>query len=77
LTIDADRYGERVKMTVSKDNKESKSDAQLAKFFDRENVGTIEEPAVVVDLHGRILMWYLPDILGAQVVRKMCCSKVK
>jgi hypothetical protein len=60
-----------MKMMVNRNEKESESDARLAKFFTHEYIGTIEEPATVVDVHGRILMWYLPDILGAQVVRNI------
>jgi hypothetical protein len=35
---------------------------RLAKFFHNPNLGNMEDPAVVIDLQGRILVWYLPHI---------------
>jgi len=31
----------------------------------------LTDPAIVVDMHGRIIAWYLPDVLTRE--RQVCC----
>lgn len=32
-------------------------------FFPPTNLGTVTKPATVVDIHGKIILWYLPSLL--------------
>jgi len=42
---------------------------KLRKYFPTTVLGRISEPAMIVDNHGKILVWYLPNILsGSRVV---------
>ena len=45
---------------------EADEDIKLGKYFTNPELGYIDEPATVVDLHGNIMVWYLPDILGGK-----------
>jgi hypothetical protein len=55
-------------MTVEDFDELSKSNEGLANFFARIKLGTIREPTVIVDVHGQILIWYLPGIMTHQLV---------
>lgn len=37
--------------------------ARLDDFFDVAEVGYQEQPCIVVDMYGRIILWYMPDII--------------
>jgi hypothetical protein len=41
----------------------SKQKQKTEKYFTGANLGLIAKPTTVVDLHGKILMWYLPGLL--------------
>jgi hypothetical protein len=41
---------------------------QLKKYFDLPQLSFLHEPSTIVDGHGRILVWHLPDILSVQRV---------
>jgi len=56
---DSDRFAQTVKGGASKSTRHP----QLEKFFERAKLGVIDKPATVVDKHGKILLWYLPNIL--------------
>ena len=51
----------RPKETTEGDENE---DARLEKYFQNPKLGYIDKPATVVDIHGCIVLWYLPNILG-------------
>jgi hypothetical protein len=70
IDIDADRYAVAVPGTVTAGASSQKED-NLPKFFDLPKLGTITEPTTIIDRHGRILLWYLPDILTPRVVRRL------
>ena len=36
---------------------------KLQKFFGDVQLGTFSEPCIVLDKYGRIVVWYLPDIV--------------
>lgn len=63
--FDIDRLGDKVKNSrVREGDAETLSDENLAKFFTPTVIGFVDYPSTVVDEHGRIILWYLPDILA-------------
>ncbi|KAG2108756.1 uncharacterized protein F5147DRAFT_652738 [Suillus discolor] len=59
--LDVDRFADSAKASHP-----SHADSQrhkLAKYFHCPSFGSISEPATFVDRHGRILAWYLPEIM--------------
>jgi hypothetical protein len=52
------------------------SGTKSEKYFTKVNLGLIENPATIVDSHGKILIWYLPGLLlPCRVVRCVSCPK--
>lgn len=68
LPWDADRLEEKAKDTREDEGEESASNIKLWEYFEQVSLGEKEEPCVIVDCHGRILLWYLPGILKHRVV---------
>lgn len=68
LEWDADRYAQRVKGTT-KPGHTSQEEMDLSKYFKAYQLGTIQKPTTIIDRHGKILLWYLPDIFQPRVVR--------
>lgn len=63
--FDIDRLSDKVKNSrVGGGEAATASNGNLAKFFPPTALGVIEYPSTVVDEHGRIIVWYLPDILA-------------
>ena len=56
---DSDRFAQAVKGGAL----QSTWPPQLENFYKRPKLGVIDKPATVVDKHGKILLWYLPNIL--------------
>ena len=47
------------------------------KYFDEIQLGIQTQPCIVVDRFGRIILWYLPDILDpVRVVRQLLSPSV-
>jgi hypothetical protein len=67
---DADRFAEKVKTTVEKEGETSASNVALEKYFKSTALGTLRHPTVIMDRHGHILVWLLPDILSGRQVCK-------
>jgi hypothetical protein len=42
---------------------ESDKKRESGKFFPEVHLGSVTEPMTLVDMHGKILMWYLPGLL--------------
>jgi hypothetical protein len=42
-------------------------DRNLDVYYQQEELGHVESPTIVTDVHGKILLWYLPNILGADI----------
>lgn len=64
-TFDIDRLAERVKNPRVKDDQANNlADEHLSKFFSLTSLGIIEDPTTVVDQHGRIILWFLPNIMA-------------
>ena len=36
---------------------------RLEDFFDKANIGQVDNPCIVVDIFGRVVVWYMPDII--------------
>jgi hypothetical protein len=55
---------------------ESGTKKESKKYFQSVNLGFITKPTTVVDVHGKILVWYLPGLLlPHRVVRHISCPK--
>jgi hypothetical protein len=61
---DVMRFADRVKNSrVTMDGERSKGDLSLPSYFPQACFGELEDPATILDAHGRIIVWHLPDIL--------------
>jgi hypothetical protein len=61
---DVTRYAELAKVSkVNTDGGIAEADGKMAKYFQQAEFGNIELPATILDQHGRILAWHLPDII--------------
>jgi hypothetical protein len=60
---DVERFADRAKVSPNPLNADSQQREKLAKYFNMPSFGHISEPTTFVDKHGRILAWYLPEIL--------------
>ena len=71
VSFNVERYVEHINNSRVKHNDQvSKELEHLSKFYIPENGGEHKEPMVVVDCHGQILLWYLPEVLStARLVR--------
>jgi hypothetical protein len=67
LKWDADRYADFVKGTNIAGTM-SEKEKNAANYFERTTLGKIHTPTTILDLHGKILLWYLPGILSPRVV---------
>ncbi|KAG2738073.1 hypothetical protein P692DRAFT_20638160, partial [Suillus brevipes Sb2] len=66
---DVDRFADSAKASRNLSNS-TQQRQKLAKYFAAPSFGHLTEPTTLVDKHGRILTWYLPEILTAdRVVR--------
>ncbi|KAG1841840.1 hypothetical protein F4604DRAFT_1939205 [Suillus subluteus] len=60
---DVERFADHAKVSPNPLNADSQQREKLAKYFNMPSFGHISEPTMFVDKHGRILAWYLPEIL--------------
>ena len=60
---DFDRFSEAVKVGVRQQEGRARQQKSLALFFNKASVGKIDKPTTLVDRHGRMLVWFFPDIL--------------
>lgn len=65
INWDAERYGE--KLTANQTGRNENVEARLQKWFPPAKLGPTGKPAIVVDMHGRIICWYLPKILPSKI----------
>ncbi|KAG2131916.1 hypothetical protein BD769DRAFT_1666385 [Suillus cothurnatus] len=63
---DVDRFADSAKASHPSNAMQQRQ--KLAKYFVTPSFGRITEPTTLVDKHGRILTWYLPEILMADRV---------
>src|SRR5882724_5051035 len=71
VSFDIDHYSEHIKNSRVKHNDQvAKELGCLSKFYKPEKGRVHQEPIVVMDCHGQILLWYLPEVLSpARLVR--------
>jgi len=71
VSFDVERYSEHIRNSwVKHHDQVAKELEYLSKFYMPENGEVHKEPMVVVDCHGQILLWYLPEVLStARLVR--------
>jgi hypothetical protein len=58
---------DRVQKVMHPDEDAYEMEARLAKFFEICNLGQIDDPATIMDIHGMIITWQLPGILFKQI----------
>jgi len=69
IPFDAENFADRVKARVDVPDTE---DDELEKFFPQVTLGVLTYPALILDHWGRIMSWFLPDIISSgRVVRCM------
>jgi hypothetical protein len=56
------------KDTIEEEGEVSLANSSLAKYFLDANVGTVDCPAVIIDIHSRILIYHLPGIMQGRIV---------
>jgi len=59
---DLDRFAQAVKGGSLQASHQSQQ-TRLEKLFKMVKLGAVDKPATVVDRHGNIILWYLPNIL--------------
>lgn len=58
------RFADRVKSSVVRKNgSESNTDERLPVYFEQAEFGDLEDPATILDQHGRVMVWALQDVL--------------
>lgn len=64
--FDAERLSDRVRNTRVRcvGSQSPPLDENLIKYFANTSLGTFDMPATVVDEHGRVILWYLPDVVA-------------
>jgi hypothetical protein len=81
VDFDADRLSDVVKSSVEMGDHTSSSNSRLPKYFKLPDLGRIEQPSMIMDRHGRVLVWYLPGILIGRLVSPLyldtsCCLDI-
>src|SRR5882672_2884676 len=67
VSFDVDQYSEHIRNSQVKHNDQVTKELEcLNKFYMPENGREHKEPMVVVDCHGQILLWYLPEALSTE-----------
>lgn len=61
-------------MKVTSEEVFEKEMSRLAGYFQEMNIGERKDPCTIVERHGRILVWHLPDILTRD---RLVISQVK
>lgn len=64
INFDVERFSDMSKVSTDFNWETSSSDESLKKYFADTSIGHLEDPAVMLDKFGRILLWYLPGILN-------------
>ncbi|KAG2076590.1 hypothetical protein BDR04DRAFT_1114141 [Suillus decipiens] len=60
---DVDQFADCAKVSPNLLNDDGQQQHKLAKYFKAPLFSHITEPTTFIDKHGKILAWYLPDIL--------------
>src|SRR5882724_11978774 len=69
VSFDVDCYSEHIRNSQVKHNDQVTKELEcLSKFYKPENGRWHNEPMAVVDCHGWILLWYLPEVLSTTIL---------
>ena len=69
VSFEIECYSEHIKNSrVKHYDQVAKELGHLSKFYKPENSGVHQEPMVVMDFHGQILLWYLPEVLSPAIL---------
>jgi hypothetical protein len=69
---DITRFADKVKNTKVDENKESPADLTLPLHFPQAEFGKLTDPATILDLHGKVMVWALPGVLHPnRIVRNL------
>jgi len=60
---DITRFADKVKNTKVDEIKESQEDLTLSIYFPQARFGKLTDPATILDLHGKVMVWALPGVL--------------
>jgi hypothetical protein len=61
---DVTRFADRVKNSkVTSDGSVSEADGTLPEYFEQATFGDLTEPATILDMHGRVMVWALPGVM--------------
>jgi hypothetical protein len=64
LPWDVERFVDKLRtMTVTSEEAFENEMTRLAGYFQKQNLGERKDPCTLVDRHGRILLWHMPNIL--------------
>jgi len=64
VPFDIEHYQKHIKFQAQTHDQVAKELGRLSKFYKHEKGAVHQEPMVVMDFHGRILLWYLPEVLS-------------
>jgi hypothetical protein len=70
LPWDCDRFAAKAKDTIENEEQTSASNISLFQHEEKVDLGLVENPCILIDKHGRILLWYLPGVLSHRNVRR-------
>lgn len=57
------RFADKVKNTHVDENKEALANLRLPIYFRQAHFGKLTNPATIVDMHGKVMVWALPRVL--------------
>jgi len=60
---DFDRLADKASRAPGPSKDPELATAKLAKYFKLTDLGRLDEPCTVLDRNGRIMVWYLPNLL--------------
>jgi hypothetical protein len=60
---DVTRFADKVKNTKVDPVKEALEDLALPMYFPQAEFGKLTNPATILDLHGKVMVWALPGVL--------------
>ncbi|KAL4080429.1 hypothetical protein J3A83DRAFT_4366753 [Scleroderma citrinum] len=66
---DFEQFEDKVSWSTSASTNPDQTTTKLAKYFQSLNLGCLDEPHTTLDKHGKVILWYLPNLISpSQVV---------
>ena len=60
---DVTRFADSVKNTKVHEDQQSLQDLRLPLYFEQAVFGKLADPATILDVHGKVMVWALPGVL--------------